>query len=654
MYSIIVPTRKKEIDLPELMVELTTKSAGTYEIIVTGVQGTSAVNRNAGLNKAKYDLILMLDDDVKKLPQDWNVSLCTPIQSNSNIVMVSARLVDDTGQLVTMTGGNYNVDAPTVTVQSGVLPTNCIAFLKTELRFDETFIETGFEGTDFCNQMIEKFPNSTHVVNNLVKVVHVSDRKRQWIAWRDDDAYFKSKWKNFRGRQRYTVSPKKISLCMIVKNEEKNIRRCLDSAKDYVDEIIIVDSGSTDSTMEIAKEYGAKIIEIDWEYDFGAARNVGLSHATGDWIIALDADEELVLEDKNGLQKLANVPINRQISYLVRIENIMDDGQVDHHMARFFPNAPTVQYAGKIHEQVVSNDPDFMSVVTVTIKIKHYGYTTAIMDDKDKGARNKDLLNTELSKNPDSDFYKYHLGITLQVQGKHDEAEKAFEEWDKITASHEGQEDVSVGYAGYLSTMIVLNKLEEGLKIADRVAYKCNHNPDFCLNYGMLLERADQLDKAVIYLKRAQSASDKVFPSMVYDTASMTWKSNAILGNIFAKRGNFDKAIQEWEKGLTYVPNHQEMLKSCYLANLQMSYLLEAEKYLSKILKLFPDENTEDNKVNLANIWFNTGREEAALELFHTLPGNKFLIDQLLTMLISHQEFDKVSLINDFIEKNKK
>ncbi len=84
-----------------------------------------------------------------------------------------------------------------------------------------------------------------------------------------------------------------LSLCMIVKNEEKHLARCLSSVKDVADEIVIVDTGSTDKTIEIAESFSAKIFHFDWVNDFSAARNFALSKCTGDWILYLDADEEL-------------------------------------------------------------------------------------------------------------------------------------------------------------------------------------------------------------------------------------------------------------------------------------------------------------------------------------------------------------------------
>ncbi len=93
-----------------------------------------------------------------------------------------------------------------------------------------------------------------------------------------------------------------VSLCMIVKNEEENLDRCLSSARDVVDEIIVVDTGSTDRTVEIANAYNARIYYHEWQDDFSLARNISLSHATRDWILHLDADEELETESCHRLK----------------------------------------------------------------------------------------------------------------------------------------------------------------------------------------------------------------------------------------------------------------------------------------------------------------------------------------------------------------
>ncbi|MFB5685249.1 glycosyltransferase family 2 protein, partial [Paenibacillus terreus] len=114
------------------------------------------------------------------------------------------------------------------------------------------------------------------------------------------------------------MSQPSISLCMIVRNEEKYLPKCLSSVQRIVDEIIIVDTGSTDDTVAIAKSFGAKVIQMPWQNSFADARNRGFDEATGDWILWLDADEEM---DVNEAEKLKGL-LSRDAIREQRIEGI--------------------------------------------------------------------------------------------------------------------------------------------------------------------------------------------------------------------------------------------------------------------------------------------------------------------------------------------
>jgi glycosyltransferase involved in cell wall biosynthesis len=98
----------------------------------------------------------------------------------------------------------------------------------------------------------------------------------------------------------------RLSVCLIVKNEEKFLGQCLKSVRDLASQIVVVDTGSTDRTVEIAKEYGAEVYSFAWCDDFSAARNAALEHATGDWVLVLDADEELSAEGREKLKPAMN------------------------------------------------------------------------------------------------------------------------------------------------------------------------------------------------------------------------------------------------------------------------------------------------------------------------------------------------------------
>ena len=116
----------------------------------------------------------------------------------------------------------------------------------------------------------------------------------------------------------------KISACYIVKNEEKKLPRSIESLKSAVNELIVVDTGSTDNTIEIAKSYGAKVIESTWQDDFSAPRNIAIENATGDWIIFLDADEFFAYPDK---VRAAIEKLSHEVTILIPRINIDEDNE---------------------------------------------------------------------------------------------------------------------------------------------------------------------------------------------------------------------------------------------------------------------------------------------------------------------------------------
>ena len=212
-----------------------------------------------------------------------------------------------------------------------------------------------------------------------------------------------------------------ISLCMIARNEAENIRRCLASAHRFVDEIILVDTGSTDLTKDICAEYGAHIFDYTWADNFSAARNFGLKQAAGDWILWLDADEELEVNDDAALQRYlqscgddllyvpcvqfyGDAPANEKRAYLCSA-------------LRMFRSRVGLRFTGKVHEHLDTGTHTISLPAPSQhfLQILHYGY----MDDapRDKGERNIRLLLAEKNEHPDDAWLFYHLAVEYYRAG---------------------------------------------------------------------------------------------------------------------------------------------------------------------------------------------------------------------------------------------
>jgi tetratricopeptide (TPR) repeat protein len=205
-----------------------------------------------------------------------------------------------------------------------------------------------------------------------------------------------------------------ISLCMIVRDEAQMLGRCLASIAAGVDEIVIVDTGSTDATIEIAGLFGARVIEHPWTGSFSEARNVSLEAATGDWLIFLDADEVLTEGDALALREYAGHTW-REGLFLAETSftGELGDGTAINHLAlRMFRNRPEHRFSGRIHEQIYSSLPTEAPgrIGTTTLRLDHYGYLGDVKRGKEKFARNVELLRRQEAEHGPTPFLHYNLG----------------------------------------------------------------------------------------------------------------------------------------------------------------------------------------------------------------------------------------------------
>lgn len=220
----------------------------------------------------------------------------------------------------------------------------------------------------------------------------------------------------------------RISQCMIVKNEEENIERALSWGKGIVSEQIVVDTGSTDQTMEIARRMGAKVYEFPWINDFAAAKNYAISKAKYEWIAFLDADEYFSQEDAQKLlyyvKELQDTSYDNLMTSLVNLDrrgNIMSVIT----QCRIFRKLPELRYEGNIHEHLVMEDGSSIVTADATkeLTICHTGYA----EGEKKRARNRSLIEAELLKNPHDYRMLSYLGSDYHESKEYEKAEKTLQ-----------------------------------------------------------------------------------------------------------------------------------------------------------------------------------------------------------------------------------
>jgi tetratricopeptide (TPR) repeat protein len=212
----------------------------------------------------------------------------------------------------------------------------------------------------------------------------------------------------------------KLSLCMIVKNEAKNLPQCLNSAKSIVDEMIVLDTGSTDDTVAIAQSLGAIVHQFTWTQNFATARNESLKHATGDWILVLDADEVLAPDIAPLIRQVMQ---QEQVLVVNLVRQEVGATQSPYSLvSRLFRHHPEVQFSRPYHAmvddsvvQLRQREPHWQVVSLSEVAILHYGYAPGAIAQRDKLQAAKTTMEQFFAEHPDDPYVCSKLGA-LYVQ----------------------------------------------------------------------------------------------------------------------------------------------------------------------------------------------------------------------------------------------
>jgi glycosyltransferase involved in cell wall biosynthesis len=298
---------------------------------------------------------------------------------------------------------------------------------------------------------------------------------------------------------------------MIVKNEEKNIERALTWGKNIVCEQVVVDTGSTDRTVEIAERMGAKVFHFEWINDFSAAKNFALSKAKGNWIVFLDADE--YFSDEDALLLLEILKATNQntsgTSMLLPIAQLGDEGQVNAVLTqqRVFKNS-LFKYVGRIHERLAPAKAGIASAAIVCndITILHTGYTHEAYATTNKLARNVEMLNRELELNPDDPNIMAYLADSLLTRRASPddliEARRLYIE----SLLGEKKVDMAIRMNAYTNFLMFCQHFDTDLyyRAAEQAVKDFPHIGLFSLHYGLTLYLKEDYDRAWEYLRKAE------------------------------------------------------------------------------------------------------------------------------------------------------
>ncbi|WP_099191483.1 glycosyltransferase [Tepidibacter mesophilus] len=403
---------------------------------------------------------------------------------------------------------------------------------------------------------------------------------------------------------------KTISLCMIVKNEEKYLHRCLSSIEDLVDEIIIVDTGSIDNTIGIAKEFSAKIYHYEWDNNFSNARNFSLSHATKDWIILMDADDEFVSDDKEKFIDIVNTS-NKHGHYFKTLSYAGDrvgENIVSNLNLRLIKNINKYKFIGAIHEQIdcISGDIEYKNFSSEDIRVIHYGYLNDVAKDKNKRQRNIGIIKEELEKNPNNNFHLFNLGNEYFAMGDN---EKAFELFDSAYKKL----DFNSGYASKLviRRIMCLHQLkrdELALKSINEGLEKYPKFTDLEFMKGMINLKYKRYTLCIDSFTRCIECGNAPFHLEFLDGCG-TYRPYQALGEIYFTLDDFNRALICFQKAFELNPSlHNILYKILEITN---KLYIDKEKAISHVLK-YLDLKNESHIVLVTDILLKEGLYDQA------------------------------------------
>jgi tetratricopeptide (TPR) repeat protein len=403
-----------------------------------------------------------------------------------------------------------------------------------------------------------------------------------------------------------------ISLCMIVKNEERSIERSLSSVSGHVDEIIVVDTGSRDSTRDVARRFHAKVYDFPWIDDFSAARNHSISQASGSWILVLDADECLAQQDARQLRRQIQTAAHGvkliQRSYLwsanfvCSVPNPKDyelgrdySDCVDVFVIRLFRNEPSIRYQGRVHELV---EPVFqargLQADQSSLVIHHFGKVGDSSQLEAKKLLYLDLGRQKTLDQPNDAMAHFELGVQLFELKRYEESIVPFKKAYDLNRTYD------------LSLLYVAKAYHQSGSMAEARRYyqkclKLSRNSDRVLfDYANFVRDQGQLTTALKLYQKLLAAN----PNHALAVFNM--------GGVHIRLGEIERGFETIKKALRLNPDNETFHENFGRLALQGYALEDAARLLEDYLRRFP--NAARCASILGAVCFKLGRLKDASE----------------------------------------
>jgi glycosyltransferase involved in cell wall biosynthesis len=395
-----------------------------------------------------------------------------------------------------------------------------------------------------------------------------------------------------------------VALAMIVRNEEAYLPACLERARNAVDEVVIVDTGSRDRTVEIARRYTSKVYHYPWQDDFAAARNYALEHVDSEWVLCLDADE--LLDTTDGDLRSLVADAGGCEAFFLPLHNLTGETSGDFQrfpVLRLFRNRPEYRFRGPIHEQVILERRETVGVATAPV-IWHRPLSGR--ERRRKRGRNLGLLRRALAADPDNPFLLYYLGVEWLGLGRAARALPCFERVRReLTDGHLLFRAPAVRYL--VACLRALERYDEALCVCLEESLRYPEYTDLFFDGGVLFEEKGEYEVAIKWFQEALNCGR---PPLLFAHTNGTegFLSLYHLGYCHEKLGRTQKAREFYERALAANPAYPYPLYSLFL----LLFTTAGPKAALDYFRTAGHLGHPERAAILADLFFEAGHPELA------------------------------------------
>lgn len=450
----------------------------------------------------------------------------------------------------------------------------------------------------------------------------------------------------------------KLSIVMMVKNESKHLEECLQSIKPIQEaikaEIIIVDTGSEDNSVEIAKKYTDKVFYHPWNNDFSSMRNITIGYASGEWIFVLDGDEVIEKPDEY-ISFFRSNKSNKYNTGIIRIKNYTDDKYTKYSLAllpRLFKKDKDLKYVGVIHEQPELKEPMYY----FKTDILHYGYIATDVELMErKFLRNTQILKSELEKDSSNIYYWYQLAQSYATYGEYEEALEA-----NLMAYDLAKKEGKLSFRMYICTHLALiyfsnKKFEEVEKTClEAIRLKDGYIDIYYLlakSQQILSKNMEAIDNYNIYLRMInhyedfEGSKDISVTSCTFDSVEYAYTDLCVLSFI---EKEYEKVLQYKENVHTY-PLLQIALPSIIGAYTKLNKYTELKEFYDTKILIENKELVNDFINGLENGMSTLNRKEK--DIIGSIFSKGESAYSLLSLIRIENNLDEISINNSLIKR---